>query len=342
MSRRVWCNVESISIAFNGLCVTQDPIYRDWLLEEAARKSGFVISPIGDKCTRLHVEINYSSEKSPKNFRGIPRENRVLFALEPRAVLPMQHRKRVRRRFGLVLVSSPNQVHSPTDVYFDFGFLFPKEQVASELPRKMGSVAMLNANKSSFVSGSQYNVRKSLIKKLAHTGFSVTIAGAGWERSFPAQILDSVRSLLFCISQGEWPDVTRFSIPIKLSLPNVEFSGVVADGDLFYRQHEFALIVENDPQYISEKLFHALESGCVPLYLGPKLQTIGVPESLIVDLSKESESSLSMLLRSDAPQKDLVRKAGKSYMTDPGVQEYWSHRSGVLRFFSSLREYLNK
>jgi len=338
----VWCNVESVSIAFNGLCATQDPIYRDWFLEEAARKSGFVISPIGDESVRLHVEINYSSGKSHKNLRGIPRENRVLFALEPRAVLPMQHRKRVRGKFGLFLVSSPDQLQSPTDVYFDYGFLFPKEKVAPVLPRKVGSVALLNANKTSFVSGSQYSARKTLIKKLARLGFSVTIAGAGWEKSFRVQILDSVRSLLFCISQGEWPDITRFSTPIKLSLPNVEFSGIVADGNFFYRQHEFALIVENDPQYISEKLFHALESGCIPLYLGPKLQTIGLPESLIVDLSKESESSLSMLLRSDAPQKDLVRKAGNSYITDPGVKEYWSHRSGVLRFFSSLRDYLNK
>ena len=334
--------MESISIAFNGLCATQDAIYRDWLLEEAARKSGFVISPIGDKCTRLHVEINYSSEKSPKNLRGIPRENRVLFALEPRAVLPMQHRKRIRDKFGMVLVSSPDQLQSPTDVYFDYGFLFPKEQVASELPRKMGSVAMLNANKSSFVSGSQYKDRKSLIKKLARLGFSVTIAGAGWGKSFWTQILDSVRSLLFCLSQGEWPDITRFSMPIRLNLSNIKFSGVVADGNLFYRQHEFALIVENDPQYISEKLFHALESRCIPLYLGPKLQTIGLPESLIVDLSKESESSLSMLLLSDAPKKDFVRKAGNCYITDPDVQKYWSHRSGVLRLFSSLRDYLNK
>jgi hypothetical protein len=331
--------VDRISIAYNGLCATQNAVYRDWQLEERAQKSGFAIVPIAKKSARLHIEINYSSSNSPKNLVGIPRENRVLFALEPRAVLPMQHRKRVKEKFGLVLVSSPNQLQHPRDVFFDYGFLFPKDNMKFDSPRKIGSLALLNANKSSFVSGSQYKTRKSLVNRLASLGFFVTIAGAGWSKSFQEQTLDSMGSLLFCLSQGEWPDLSRFSFPTRPKRPNIKFSGAVPDGNVFLQQHEFALIVENDPDYISEKLFNALESGCIPLYLGPRLSTLGIPETVIVDLTRETDSSL-LLLRSDSNRKELVRMAGQSYIKRPDVKEYWSHESGILRFFEALAAHL--
>lgn len=332
--------MQRISIAFQGLCATQNSVYRDWFLEERARKSSFVILPIGDKSVRFHIEINYSSQYSPKNLHGVPRPNRVLFVLEPRAVLPMQHTKQLKEEFGLVLVTSPNQINHPADVYFDYGFLFPGEKTLSDLPRKTGSLALLNANKSSFVSGSQYKTRKQLVKRLASLGFFVTIAGAGWSKNFQEQTIDSVGSLLFCLSQRQWPDISRWSMPIKPKPPNIRFSGEVENGNRFLQDHEFALIVENDPKYVSEKLFNALEAGCVPLYLGPKLGDFGIPESLIVDLTEETDSSL-IHLRSDTTRKDLVRKAGQDWILRPEVQKYWSHEAGVLRFFEVLRASLN-
>jgi hypothetical protein len=199
---------------------------------------------------------------------------------------------------------------------------------------------MLNANKSSFVGGSQYSTRRSLIKRLATLGFSVTVAGAGWSKSFQEQIKDSIGSFLFCLSQGELPDVTRFRVPIRPNIQNVRFSGIVADGNLFLQEHEFALVVENDPDYVSEKLFNALEAGCIPLYLGPRLRKLGIPESLIVDLGSETDSSL-MSLRSDAARKDSIGKLGRSYIMRPDVQEYWSHEAGVKRFFEALRSRLS-
>lgn len=333
--------MQRISIAFQGSCATQNPVYRDWLLEERARRSGFVISPIGDKSVWLHIEINYSSIDSPKNLHEIPLENRVLFALEPRAVLPMQHKKHLKGEFGLVLVTSPNQINHPADVYFDYGFLFPGDKKLSKIPRKIGSLAMLNANKSSFVSGSQYKTRKQLVKRLASLGFFVTIGGAGWSKNFLEQTIDYVGSFLFCLSQRQWPDISRLSMPIKPKPPNIRFSGVVANGNPFLQEHEFALIVENDPKYLSEKLFYALEAGCVPLYLGPKLGDFGIPESLIVDLTAETDSSLIQLV-SDTTRKDQIRKAGQAWIFRPDVQKYWSHEAGVLRFFEELRAHLNQ
>lgn len=288
---------------------------------------------------KLHLEINYSDRKSPTNLRGIPRSKLVLFALEPRAVIPRQHRLGLRKKFGLVLVSSPDQLIAPNDAFENYGFLSKAKQEPLDQPRGVGRVALLNANKSSWVSGSQYKTRKSFARKLAGLGFEVTIAGEGWGRGFHAEFLDSVRSLVFCVSQGEFPDFSRFSLPINPKLQNLTLGGVVDDGLQFLRRCEFALVIENDLHYLSEKVFNTLEAGCIPLYLGPKLSKFGIPESIVVDLSKETDDSLQ-LLKSDASQKELLVREGESFLASTGVREYWSHEAGLGRLFARLRTYL--
>ena len=327
-------------MAFNGECATQLSIFREWPIIEAARSHGFEIAPTGDLSVRLHVEINYSDRKSHKNLRGIPRSKLVLFALEPRAVIPRQHRLGLRKKFGLVLVSSPDQLILHNDVFVNYGFLPKDKQKLLAGPRGLGSLAVLNANKSSWVSGSQYKTRKSFARKLAGLGFEVTIAGEGWGRGFHAEFLNSVKSLVFCVSQGEFPDFSRFSLPINPKLQNLTVGGVIDDGFQFLRGFEFALVIENDLQYLSEKVFNALEAGCIPLYLGPKLSKFGIPESIVVDLSKETAASLERL-KSDAAQKELILKAGKSFLASTGVRDYWSHEAGLSRFFACLRTYLS-
>ena len=332
--------LERVSVAFDGQCATQHRIFTKWPIVQAARGNGFEITPIGDETVRLHLEINYSQRRSPGNIQGIPRSKLVLFALEPRAVLPSQHRRAVREKFGLVLVSSPDQLKTPTDVFFNYGLLGQSKSLPLELSRSHGSVAIMNANKSSWVSGSQYKTRKLFIKKLASLGFDVSIAGAGWGRSVRAELNDLARSLVFCISQGEAPDLTRFSWPINPQLSNSRFVGVIDDGNAFLQRHEFALVIENDLDYLSEKLFSALESGCIPLYLGPNLSKFGVPESIAIDLAKETEASLKLLMN-DEVQKESIRIAGQSFITRADTREYWSHDAGLFRLFSTLRTYLH-
>jgi hypothetical protein len=50
-----------------------------------------------------------------------------------------------------------------------------------------------------------------------------------------------------------------------------EYIGRVDDKFNAFSKYKYALIIENEADYVSEKLFDAIAAGCVPIYVGPNL-----------------------------------------------------------------------
>jgi hypothetical protein len=63
------------------------------------------------------------------------------------------------------------------------------------------------------------------------------------------------------------------------------FRGEARDKAEIYARYRFALVYENAqvPGYVSEKIFDAMRSGCVPVYLGAPNVAAYVPPSCFVD-----------------------------------------------------------
>lgn len=63
------------------------------------------------------------------------------------------------------------------------------------------------------------------------------------------------------------------------------YRGEAKDKAEVYRRHRFALVYENAqvPGYVSEKIFDAMRSGCVPVYLGAPDVAADVPADCYVD-----------------------------------------------------------
>ncbi len=335
--------MKKLSVAWSGICATKHRISTDWQLSEFANKYGMGIVPIEDSGRFGHVEINYSPFRTPKNLRGIAQNRTVLLALEPQAVLPIQHRNQVRQKFGIVLVTSPLQRTLPSDEYFDFGLV--GETPGSGIRAwglRANSVALLNANKISWVAGNNYGLRRNVVRIIARNGLQVHIGGQGWDNSILSELKMNLVSLVSCVMQGEVPAIGTYSLPLmEKTGSRVIFHGEVGDAIEFLQKHRFCLVIENDSRYVSEKLFQAISAGCIPLYIGPRLSDFGLPSGLVIHISADNRNTLADALSNLEAQRE-TRETGRRFLADNQQMLYWSHRSGIDRFFQRVSFYLNQ
>ncbi|MDC0912253.1 hypothetical protein OAQ27_04045 [Aquiluna sp.] len=198
----------------------------------------------------------------------VPRSQRFLFIFEPRTVLPAQHRRVVQKIFGRVFVFSHGQRNEDTE-FIQGGGAFSAQRQAS-LQKPKFDVVMANANKSSAVRGSLYHLRVHALVAAAKSNLTVGLAGSGWESSRVAlkQTMSSVAAALTAL---EFPLVrTKHIRRIRLlnTLENVTLLGSVSSLGDFYTQGRVALVIENDPEFLSEKLFNAIAAAQAVVYVG--------------------------------------------------------------------------
>jgi hypothetical protein len=48
------------------------------------------------------------------------------------------------------------------------------------------------------------------------------------------------------------------------------------------QRYKFALVIENELSYMSEKLFDAFFAGCIPIYVGPNVANYKIPKGLVI------------------------------------------------------------
>jgi hypothetical protein len=229
-----------------------------------------------------------------------------------------------------------------SDESFDFGLLSGNVGVgAPDFHNRIDAVGVLNANKTSWVSGSNYGTRKDLIREMLGAGYPVHVGGKGWDTDTATEIKMNLVALMSCIAQWELPDLGVYRPALSTTnSPLLKFHGEIRGGIDFLRNYKFCLVIENDSRYLSEKLFQALEAGCVPLYYGPKLGYFGVPDGVALNLNDYRGRNLNPYLTNSVKQAPILA-AGRAFLSDQRRQQYWSHRSGLDRLFQRMRRYLD-
>lgn len=122
--------------------------------------------------------------------------------------------------------------------------------------------------------GEQYSKRRFHLK---NSNDLIDVYGKGWNSP-----IFSIKSLIGAISRlfGYLGLFSAESLGHTfISVKN--YSGVIANKNDVLTNYKFALVIENSCDYVSEKLFDALRSGVIPLYLGPDLRLFGIPDNLV-------------------------------------------------------------
>jgi hypothetical protein len=89
-------------------------------------------------------------------------------------------------------------------------------------------------------------------------------------------------------------------------------------------KYKYALIIENSQTYLSEKLFDALTSSCIPIYVGADLTKFNIPNFLYI----RAEPNLNSIIKAfqDLKEVDYYNWVEKSvaWLQSEEVKKEWS------------------
>lgn len=331
----------SICISMAGDFLTVESLEREWPFPRFLGDNGFQLCPINKPVPSIYLALDYSRKAFRRVKKKVPKERRILVTLEPKAVNPAQYTRRVRDKFGQIIVLSPLQVVDPNDLVHYPGYLSPDRLVQARklenLNKVQGAVGLVNANKFSFVPSSQYVLRHKAIKKLAHAGVTVNLGGANWSRGAFWQVLAQTKCLIYQLGLFAPLKLANFYMPLARN-SSILFHGPVGDHIKFLGCNEFALVIENDPDYLSEKLINAILAGSVPIYCGAPLGLYGIPESVALSVRPSTTEILKVVLSTSAEEKNLILQEGRRWLLDTEVQKYWDHDEGWRRLARTVKE----
>jgi hypothetical protein len=166
---------------------------------------------------------------------------------------------------------------------------------------------MLNANKFSLVSGELYTTRRKIIEIL---GDEVDVFGKGWN-SAAQSIIEIVKGVIRSLTSR-----CKWSFGVRLPFVKVRSYKGVAESKSVMSQYKYAVITENHPSYISEKLVDAITRGCVPIYVGPRLKDYGFPPGIAFELNSGATLKEEMLsLRDNSKLVHGIRENCTKFMS---------------------------
>ena len=258
-------------------------------------------------------------ERSIAEIQALPRGvKRVLVRNEPKVVRPQNHKPALLREMDFVVdvgrppSSESFQVNWPQT--WDLSLL--ESPQARDLIRS-NRVALINANKLSFVPGELYSLRRQLVTQLGQ----IDTWGPGWNLNLWRKVVTALKELIIAMRHGA--GISTKSLKGWLDRPRTHL-GLSENKLKTLSSYNYSLVIENSIEFMSEKLFDSLFAGTYPIYVGPRLEFFGIPRFVATQASADFDSVTRAL--ESASEVDLAswRKRTLEWLQSEGVEESWS------------------
>jgi alpha(1,3/1,4) fucosyltransferase len=202
---------------------------------------------LGDFAFLIHTE-------TPTRSLGYPKEKMILFIQEP--LTPNNHNPAAHQQFSKIITWNDSLIDGKR--YFKYYFYrlghLRNAKIASLADKKKLCI-LVNANKMYPHENQLYTARNEAIKFFDQYPKDFDLYGPGWD----SRKFKTYKGIL---------------------------GSCVEDKIEAMKQYKFHLCYENVakmPGYVSEKIFHCLRAGCVPIYWGAPNVTDIVPETCFIN-----------------------------------------------------------
>jgi hypothetical protein len=105
------------------------------------------------------------------------------------------------------------------------------------------------------------------------------------------------------------------------------------------QNYEVNICIENDSDYVSEKVWKALYAGAVPLYVGPKLNYDPELRASVINSDPKIEDIINTIKSINPKIIDVKRDNAKEFLNSLKFKEYLLE-STVEHFYSQLNQIL--
>ncbi len=227
----------------------------------------------------LHFEFNYR-----KNLI-LPGKFNILILHEPQAVDPRGYKKKALTKFDLVLPMSPWRARNlgykewilhPFSWEHDY---YSYEKIEN---RQLKHLVMINALKFSANKNSLYGLRRAMSRQLFRMNIDYDLYGLNWKMSKTKALREILWSIRKELSAHQIPKLTEAFSQFFYNYP--EYSGVVSSKLPILQEYKYSLIIENQADYVTEKVFDSIIARSVPYYIGPNLSAFPELERCVIQL----------------------------------------------------------
>jgi hypothetical protein len=193
---------------------------------------------------------------------------------------------------------------------------------------------LINANKFSFVSGELYSLRRKLVSRQG----DIDTWGPEWDASISQKVTKALKEFVLAI----W-HTGAFSIQAAgswLKAPKV-YRGVSSDKIETLSHYKYSVIIENSMEFLTEKIFDCIFSGTFPVYVGPRIESFGMPSFIALQANPDFDSvSNAMQL---AKGVDLVhwREQSLEWLNSNGIEQQWSNKYVVAEIVGLIEQELD-
>jgi hypothetical protein len=234
------------------------------------------------KISELHFEFNF--EKS----RGkLPNKFNVLILWEPESVMPWQYKRSVLNKFDLIIPMSPWRAINLGIAHWAFHpskieFISINENLRNK------NIVMVNAAKFSASNKSLYGLRRKISKKLHSMNIGYELYGQNWHMKKSKELKERIWAVRKELIAFNFPNLREAFSETIYGYP--EFLGPVDDKLSKLSEYRYSLVIENDSDWITEKLFDSLSARCVPIYIGPDLSRFKQLSKCVIQLEPSVEA----------------------------------------------------
>jgi hypothetical protein len=265
----------------------------------------------------------------------IPKNKLILVLWEPYIVEATRYKREVFSKFGTTFAPSIEwamkvDAHSfnwPQDE-------IPDEDVFIDWKERTNRAVMVQGNKFSARKGELYSLRRRVINNLGLP--ALDLFGTNWNKGLNFDWWRWSRSIL----NSKFRDVSIRSF-YGLGKKYKNYLGVTNDKNETLLQYKIAVVIENSADFISEKLFDSIRSGCVSVYVGPNLEKYGIPKASAIQVDAKhgvvSDMVRSLLEVSDEELEKIARNQRENLMK---VSQDWNNTLVLSKLASDMVDIL--
>lgn len=285
------------------------------------------------------IEETHNKEIASLNFINSYEKNlnlsafNILLLIEPKSITPEMYSIGYWKKFDAVVALGKYRAQKYglelwIDLPIDTNYRFWESS-------DRNSTVMVNASKYSANRNSLYSLRRKVLLLDANAGQNIKLYGDHWNEH---RFMESRRRLA-AFRRQLTEDMTEYSHEecwSEFGKKYPQYRGKADDDFSQIRSAKLAVVIENEADYISEKIWIYLNRGVIPIYVGPNLDYHDHIKDFIIISKPNSEEILDII---QSVETKLLKSKIESYID---FASSISQLSNFERSIDNLLKYLGE